>query len=41
MSDIFEKDIDTESEDLSSLEDNYESDSEESKSFVFPSLLIL
>ena len=36
MSDIFEKDIDTESEDLSSLEDNYESDSEESKSFVFP-----
>ena len=39
MSDIFEKDIDTESEDLSSLEDNYESDSEESKSFVFPSNL--
>lgn len=37
MSDIFEKDIDTESEDLSSLEDNYEGDSEESKSFVFPS----
>ncbi|MDY4131281.1 MAG: regulatory iron-sulfur-containing complex subunit RicT [Treponema sp.] len=39
MSDIFEKDIDTESEDLSSLEDNYESDSEETKSFVFPSNL--
>lgn len=39
MSDIFEKDIDTESEDLSSLEDNYENDSEESKSFVFPSNL--
>lgn len=39
MLDIFEKDIDTESEDLSSLEDNYESDSEESKSFVFPSNL--
>ena len=39
MSDIFEKDMDTESEDLSSLEDNYESDSEESKSFVFPSNL--
>ena len=39
MSDIFEKDIDRESEDLSSLEDNYESDSEESKSFVFPSNL--
>lgn len=39
MSDIFEKDIDTESEDLSSLEDNYESDSEESKTFVFPSNL--
>lgn len=36
MSDIFENDIDADSEDLSSLEDGYSSESENSRDFVFP-----
>ena len=35
MSDIFENDIDTETEDLSSLEDNFDQDSS-TEDYVFP-----